>query len=186
MMDYASEIKARITCRDFADHVGLKVNRSGFAVCPFHGDNDASLKIYKGDRGWCCFGCHKGGDVINLASLWYGGTTFKETMQRLNDEFNLGMVPESQEKPEIRALRAVEAARRKTERLKKERLYDALKCRYWRAFDLWFEAERRFWKYAPQTPDDEFTDEFAKAARDKLERMEDLERLEMEIRYYEE
>jgi len=46
----------------------LEVNKSGFAKCPFHKDNHASLKVYEKENRWHCFGAcgGKGGDVIDL------------------------------------------------------------------------------------------------------------------------
>ena len=64
-------VKARVSCRELMEANGIRVNRHGFCVCPFHSDKDASLKIYGSGRGWVCYGCHKGGDVINLAKLLY-------------------------------------------------------------------------------------------------------------------
>jgi DNA primase (bacterial type) len=34
--------------------------------CPFHNDGSPSLYIYKGGHRWYCFGCGKGGDVIDF------------------------------------------------------------------------------------------------------------------------
>ena len=64
-------VKESVSCKDFAEHIGLSVNRSGFCCCPFHGEKTPSLKIYSDGRGWYCFGCHQGGDVINMAKLYY-------------------------------------------------------------------------------------------------------------------
>lgn len=38
-------------------------------ICPFHGDTDASLQIYKDTNSWFCFGCRKGGDAIKFIAL---------------------------------------------------------------------------------------------------------------------
>jgi len=35
------------------------------ACCPFHPDRSPSFTIYSGDRRWHCFGCGRGGDVID-------------------------------------------------------------------------------------------------------------------------
>ena len=56
------------------DHVEMKsildlygyTTKHGFMVCPFHGDRDASLKVYGGERGWHCYGCGRGGSVIDF------------------------------------------------------------------------------------------------------------------------
>lgn len=34
--------------------------------CPFHNDGSPSLTIYRGGSRWYCFGCGKGGDVIDF------------------------------------------------------------------------------------------------------------------------
>ena len=47
---YAEIIKERVTSREMMDRVGVQVDRRGMAVCPFHGDNDASLKVYRDPR----------------------------------------------------------------------------------------------------------------------------------------
>ena len=38
-----------ITARQAAEHCGIKINRSGMAVCPFHKDKNPSMKI---DSRW--------------------------------------------------------------------------------------------------------------------------------------
>lgn len=175
MIDVASAIKESVTCRQFADFVGLAVNRSGFAVCPFHADKDASLKIYKSNRGWCCFGCHKGGDVINLASLYYG-LSFKETLQRLNDDFNLGLVNDSQSEQD-KALNAVLMAKRKAERMKVERQKEEQEAEYWAAYDKWLDSDRRVRDNEP-TIDGETSKDFVNALIDRELNFARLEKLE--------
>ena len=87
---FASQIKQSVSCRQLLELNGTKVGKHGFAVCPLHGDKDASLKVYDGDRGWVCYGCHKGGDVINLARELYG-VGFNDAIRRLNEEFHVGL-----------------------------------------------------------------------------------------------
>ena len=38
---FIPQIKAAVTCRQLLEHNGIRVNRQGFCVCPFHGDRDA-------------------------------------------------------------------------------------------------------------------------------------------------
>lgn len=179
MTDYAEAIKESVSCQQFADHIGIKVNRAGFAVCPFHDDKDASLKIYGSGRGWCCFGCHKGGDVINFASLWYG-TTFKDTLKRLNDDFNLNIITESTETAQNRVLMAVEIAKRKTARLKEKRLRDALEAEFWLVFDKWIDAENRAKDNQPTDRNADFSRAFVDAVIERENLRERLQFLEME------
>lgn len=87
---YATAVKDSVSCKTVLEANGITVSRHGFAVCPLHGDSDASLKVYDNGRGWCCYGCHKGGDVINLARYLYG-VGFGDAIRRLNADFNLGL-----------------------------------------------------------------------------------------------
>lgn len=179
MMDTATAIKEAVSCRQFADFIGLSVNRSGFAACPFHGEKTASLKIYPDGRGWCCFGCHRGGDVINFASLYYG-LNFKETLQRLNDDFHLGIISESTEMAQNSVLTAVQIAKRKAERKKQERLKYAVSARYWAAFDKWIDNERKITDNAPKSFGEDFSPAFCAALNQRDILREQLIDLEME------
>lgn len=90
-MDRASEIKRLVTMQDIIRKYGFETNRSGFMRCPFHqGDHTASLKIYPGDRGWCCFGCHRGGTVIDFVMNLFG-ISFQQALSRINFDFDLGL-----------------------------------------------------------------------------------------------
>jgi len=58
-----------ISCPEAAEKLGWPIKRRGgraWARCPFHGERTASLCLYEGDRGFYCFGCHEGGDVVRL------------------------------------------------------------------------------------------------------------------------
>jgi hypothetical protein len=42
------------------------------ACCPFHEDKSPSFTIYEGGQRWHCFGCSKGGDVLDFVQEWQG------------------------------------------------------------------------------------------------------------------
>jgi len=44
------------------------------ARCPLpdHDEKTPSFTVYPGDRGWWCYGCNRGGDVVDLARLAWG------------------------------------------------------------------------------------------------------------------
>lgn len=84
------KIKAAVSALDVCEKYGIEVNRAGFARCPFHNEKTPSMKVYRGDRGWHCFGCGKGGDVIALTQGILG-ISFSEACKRLNSDFNLGL-----------------------------------------------------------------------------------------------
>lgn len=59
---------------DAAERAGIPLVRKGgsmWACCPLHGEKTPSMKFYEGDRGWVCFGCHKGGDAVKLYEELY-------------------------------------------------------------------------------------------------------------------
>ncbi len=82
--DY-QRIRDAVDCEKICGMVGIKV-KHGFAKCPFHKDHNDSLRIYDGDQGFYCFGCHKGGDVITFVAE-LKGLERKEAAQMLSHMF---------------------------------------------------------------------------------------------------
>ena len=148
-------------------------------MCPFHGDRDASLKVYGGGRGWVCYGCHKGGDVINLAMELYG-VGFQDAVRKLNEEFGVGIdidrVPTAKEAFQT----ASKVAKLKAERKKEQEAEAALERSYWKAFDRWLELDRLVVDLAGtfDRENDSFPDAFCKAILDRNEARSALEILE--------
>lgn len=68
---------------------GYKTRR-GFMICPFHGDTDASLKVYKGTGGWHCFGCGKGGSVVDFV-MEHEGCDFRTAVAAIDKALRLGL-----------------------------------------------------------------------------------------------
>ncbi len=60
------EIKQRLSILTVLNHYHLKLDRHNFLRCPFHGDEDPSLKIYPDTNTFNCFGCGAAGDVIEF------------------------------------------------------------------------------------------------------------------------
>ena len=170
----AEIIKSRVTSRELLEHVGVHVGRGGFACCPLHGEKGPSLKVYDDPkRGWHCFGCGRGGTVIDLGmALW--NTDFKGTCVRLNEEFQLGLDtgnPLTAE--EKRAL--FERVRREQEaRERKRKRVQEAETAYWAAYDAWMENDRVLTDQAPRSPEEPFTEAFVQAAVHRAEIRENL------------
>lgn len=66
---------------------GQELSRDGKIACPFHDDRTPSLHAYPGDRGWSCFGCGRGGTIIDLGAALYGieprGAGYHEIRRRV-------------------------------------------------------------------------------------------------------
>lgn len=86
----AERIKEAVDMPGVCEKYGIEVNRTGFAHCPFHGERTASLKVYPEGRGWYCYGCGAGGDVISFVSRLFG-LSFSETLSKMNTDFNLDL-----------------------------------------------------------------------------------------------
>ena len=133
---FIPQVKAAVTVRQLLEFNGIRVNRHGFCVCPLHGDKDASLKVYGGERGWTCYGCHKGGDVINLAKELYG-LKLTDAIRRLDNEFGIGLPLDEKPSQKNRFLFRAEQIRRETEREREKHRKELLEKEYWDWFEMW-------------------------------------------------
>ena len=147
---YVEIIKERVTTLDMMAHAGIQADRRGMAVCPFHGDRDASLKVYRDPRrGWHCYGCHAGGDVIDFAMRLYD-IGFREAVSRINEEFALGLpIGEPMTGAQRRAMRE-EIERAKQARQALQRREHEAENAYWSAYDAWLSNERVMQENAPR------------------------------------
>lgn len=77
-------IKSNYSMREILDRCNIPVNRSGFCKCVFHAnDNTASMKVYR--EGFYCFGCNRGGDIIEFVKE-YQGLDFKDACKWISGE----------------------------------------------------------------------------------------------------
>jgi hypothetical protein len=79
-------IKTKVTPADAARKYGLPVQKNGMVFCPFHNDDEPSMKLY--DDHFYCFACGAHGDVIDLTSKLLG-LNFTETIHRLSVDFEI-------------------------------------------------------------------------------------------------
>lgn len=156
----ASIIKTSVTMTELCQRYGIEINRQGFAVCPFHNERTASLKIYDGTRGYSCYGCGKSGDVISFVQLLYG-LSFSEALNKINDDFGLNL-------PLERRLSLREKHRFdiiEKQRLREKREREDLFERYRQAFNRWAELDRAKITYKPKSTDEPLHPEFIKALK---------------------
>ena len=85
----AQVIRDSVTMEQVLALYGYQTKR-GFMVCPFHGDRDASLKVYPGSGGWHCFGCGKGGSVVDFV-MEHEGCDFRTAVVALDKAMRLGL-----------------------------------------------------------------------------------------------
>ncbi|MHC1696429.1 MAG: CHC2 zinc finger domain-containing protein [Eubacteriales bacterium] len=100
-----ARIKDAVTMQEIATRYGFTPDRKGYISCPFHGEKTASLKIYPGNRGWYCFGCGKGGTVIDFTARYFNLDAHQAAV-RLNYDFNLGLITDKLTPHEIARINA--------------------------------------------------------------------------------
>lgn len=77
------EILSMYSMRDIVERYGIKINSSGFCICPFHSEKTASLKVYSDN--FYCFGCHTHGDIFSFVQRMEN-CSFKEAYKILGGE----------------------------------------------------------------------------------------------------
>lgn len=85
----AQVIRDSVTMEQIITLYGYKT-KHGFMVCPFHGDKDASLKVYPGTGGWHCFGCGKGGSVIDFV-MEHENCDFRTAVVAIDKAMHMGL-----------------------------------------------------------------------------------------------
>ena len=163
-MNYSDEIKSRLPAREVFEFYGFSVNRAGFVCCPLHGEKTPSLKVYPGDSGWYCFGCHAGGDVLDFVRLYFG-LSFPAACEKLNVDFQLGLPIGKQHSRQEQA----EAQRKAEERKKaiedRKKRAESLQKAYDDALTEWVMLDTIKRECAPESPETPFSAAFAYALR---------------------
>ncbi len=120
----ASVIKDTVDMETVLGLYGYKAKHSKM-VCPFHADKNASLQIYKtGGRhsGWHCFGCGRGGSVIDFV-MEHEGCDFVTAVKAIDNALGLQL---------LETANLFDMRKRKNE----QELYDKVKA----ALDAYYDA----------------------------------------------
>lgn len=86
--DLYRKVKEAVTIQQAAWYCGLEEGKGGLCLCPFHQDNNPSMKLYPNGKGFYCFTCGAGGDQISLVALYYGIRN-REAAERLAAAFRI-------------------------------------------------------------------------------------------------
>ena len=127
------KIKSSISALDVGEALGLEI-RHGRCQCPIHGGQDFNCRLYPGDRGYMCWVCKSGGDVIKFVQE-YHKTSFKDTISWFNEVFRLGLDLDSKIDP-------VEAKRAEMARKMQKEAYELEAWKERMRFDLFLAADR--------------------------------------------
>lgn len=121
---FIDELVARNPIEDVVgQYVHLK--RSGanlFGLCPFHGEKTASFSVSP-DKGICyCFGCHKGGGVINFM-MEIEGLSYPDAVRSLAKRAGMQVPEDEQYESRYRAQERLWALHKEAARFFHSQLY---------------------------------------------------------------
>ena len=163
-MNYANEIKSRVSMPEMMEQYGFRLDKSGFCKCPFHSERSASFKAYPGQRGYYCFGCGAHGSVIDFVMLYFG-LSFKDSLAKINEDFSIGLP--IGERISLRQRRELERQQRERqeERNREQMERERMEGEYWSAFDLWQKYDTNKREYAPKSLSEDFHPLYVEAAK---------------------
>lgn len=165
MVDYAEIIKRIVPMQDAAERYSGEPIRFNRMRCPIHHGQDRNMRIYP--KSYYCWVCHAHGDVIQFV-MSVLGLSFQDAMQRINDDFGLGL-PIRQEQTELDRKRLAELNRKIAEhrRLEDARQSDAEARQRLQAawVGLLHQVEIICEQHRPKTPWDEWRDDWCEAMR---------------------
>lgn len=81
--------KEQLDIKACAEYYGMKLDRNGKGVCPFHDDHHPSLS-FKG-KYFKCFSCDEGGDVFKLVGKLTGIEKPIDVLKLLNKDWGLNL-----------------------------------------------------------------------------------------------
>jgi DNA primase len=161
-MDYASEIKSRLTMPQVLGYYGFTINRAKRIPCPLHSGTDANCGVK--EHYIHCFVCGESADVIKF-TMRHFGLDFQSAISKLNDDFCLGL-PIGQRidrRKQLEMGRIAFERKRKAEQQQKER--KQIDDDYWAAFDEWKRLDDNRRNYAPKSPTDPLHPLFVEALK---------------------
>ena len=162
IMNYAEEIKSRLTMPQLLKYYGFKINRSKRIPCPLHNGEDANCGVK--EHYIHCFVCGESADAIKFV-MRYFGLDFKSAIIKLNEDFCLGL-PIGQKidrRKQLEIGRIAFERKRKAEQQQKER--QQIEDAYWAAFDEWKRLDDNKRNYAPKTPSEPLHPLFVEALK---------------------
>ena len=93
-------IRDQVTMEDILALYGYHTRR-GFMCCPFHGEKEPSLKVYREYGGWHCFGCGRGGSVIDFV-MAHENCSFPAAVRAIDGAMRLGLMDPREDPAEAR------------------------------------------------------------------------------------
>lgn len=172
-------IRQSVSALDAGRALGLNPDRNGRCACPVHMGKNNNCRLDSGDRGFHCFKCGAGGDVIALVRAVHG-CTFQDALRWLDGAFHLGLPLDRQTDKSASETAEIARKLKQSEREQNKAIDRMLFDCYVMAGQLADGLEEDAKRYRPVRPYAPWDKKFCDAmralpeARDTMERMTDL------------
>lgn len=171
-INYAAVVKSKVSVPSVVEMYLPEVKPLHNRIpCPIHNGTDRNLLLHQDH--FYCFVCGEGGDVIRLVRHIFG-CDFMTALRKISDDFGLdlplGTKPSDAERIKLKRSYAERLKREQDEADKAERRETA----YLDRLELLRSVEQICTDYAPQTPWDEWTDDWCTAMRLRTELREEI------------
>lgn len=164
-VNYAESIKHMISMVEVAERYGFSVNRHTRKIlCPFHEDDHPSMHVYSGDRGYYCYACGAGGDVIDFVQRLFG-LDFNSACEKLDEDFHLGLDVSNVRDEEARKKAEREYQRMLDEKKRREQKRKFLFCLYHAAYNRYAFLDILKRENAPTDPNKPVSKEYIYACK---------------------
>lgn len=150
--DVTEYIKSNLSIIDVMQRYGFDVDKKGHCLCPFHNEKTPSFKIYENNKGFYCFGCGSGGDVIKFVQKLFN-IPFQEALRKIDLDFSFNLFGNVDYRDREKS--AKQAFLLKKQRKEKEEEKKKAYLQYWAVFDEWKRLSENKKKYAPKTHEEE-------------------------------
>ena len=104
----AQVIRDSVTMDQIIGLYGYRLKR-GFMCCPFHGEKEPSLKVYPKTGGWHCFGCGRGGSVIDFV-MEHENCSFSTAVRAIDKAMNLRLMDPCEYPEDANSQQRIQAA----------------------------------------------------------------------------
>ena len=121
---FIDELVQRNPIEDVVGHY-VNLRRSGanlFGLCPFHGEKTASFSVAPDKGIYYCFGCHKGGGVINF-QMEVEGLSYPDAVRALAKRVGMEVPEDEQYQSRYRAQERLWALHKEAARFFHSQLY---------------------------------------------------------------
>lgn len=113
----------QISCIDAAVAIGIPLKKNNghtaWALCPIHGERGHPSMFLSAQRGWYCYGCHRGGDAVRLYQDVLGMDPL-DAAHRCADDFGIPYEGESEPTLYVSVRHLHNAIRRRRDEVRRE------------------------------------------------------------------